>query len=522
MEEASDSSHVQSRTVRFGRREFLGAASALAASSSIAAKALAETPQRGGHLVVGLSSASSGDTLSPARLGSEYLECTVLQFYDSLTMIDEHAKVHPALATGWEAKPGAKEWVLKLRRGVTFHNGKELTAPDVVYTINFHRNADTKSTARALVAAIADIKATAKYEVSITLGDGNADLPYLLADDHLGIGPEGSDFLGGVGTGAFVLDSFQPGVTVRAKRNPNDWRKDRGYVDSTECIGINDTTARLSALLSGSVHLINRIDLNGVASLSTNSQVQVFNTPSAGFSEYPMRSDQVPYESLDLRLAMKYAIDREQIVKTVLRGNGRVGNDQPIPWFDPFFAADIPQRSYDPDKARFYYKRSGHNGPLVIPVADISFNGAIEVTELFQASAAKAGMDIQIDRRPSNGYFDQYWLKAPIMGTNLGGRPTADLMLTLGWLSNAPWNEAHWQRPKFDQLLIAARTELDQKKRKQMYHDMQQMVYEDGGSLIPMFSNYIDGGTKNVRGFVPSPVRQMSNYRAPEKVWLTS
>jgi peptide/nickel transport system substrate-binding protein len=507
---------------RLNRREFICGAAALSIAGSFATNVRADTPQRGGHLIVGLPSASTADTLSPARLGTEYLYSVVSQFYDTLTRIDESQTAQPAIATGWETRPGAKEWIFRLRKGVTFHNGKEMTATDAAYSINFHRDKTARSGALALVAGMTDVRPTDKYELTINLESGNVDLPYLLADPHLAICPDGSNLEGGVGTGPFVLESFEPGIATRAKRNPSDWRSDRGYVDSTECIGINDTVARLFALLSGAVHLINRIDLTAVAQLEKNRQVQVFSISGGGFSIYPMRCDQPPFENLELRLAMKYAIDRERIVKTVLRGHGKIGNDHPIPSYDRFFAADLPQRPYDPDKAKFHYTKSGHSGPLVIPIADVSFSGAVDATLIFQASGAKAGVDIQLDRRPNDGYFDRYRAKAPIMGTSWGARPTPDLILTLAWASNAVFNEAHWQRPAFDQLLVAARAELDMVKRKGMYHDMQHMIYEDGGSLIPMFSNYIDGGVARLRGFVPSPLRQMSNYRAIEQVWFAS
>src|SRR5262249_46565636 len=151
--------------------------------------------------------------------------------------------VRPVLATSWEAKPGAAQWVIKLRQGVTFHNGKTMTADDVVYSLNLHRKADSKSGAKAYFSTFTDIARTAPDGISITLSGGNADIPYLLADYHLCILPAGGDPSSGVGTGAFVLKSFQPGVRTLATRNPNYWNPDRGHVASVETIAINDPTA---------------------------------------------------------------------------------------------------------------------------------------------------------------------------------------------------------------------------------------------------------------------------------------
>jgi peptide/nickel transport system substrate-binding protein len=214
------------RDAGLSRRELLGGAAAAGLTAVLAAPARGQAPRRGGHLILGLENASSGDTLDPGRLTGRYIIVVGLQLYDMLVDVDEQLRTKAALAESWAAKPGAREWVFKLRRGVTFHNGKELTAADVVYSLNHHRGADSKSAAKSLMAAVTDVKATGKHEVTFTLENGNADLPYVLGDYHLGIVPEGTSFTAGVGTGAFVLEAFQAGVRARTKRNPNDWRSE--------------------------------------------------------------------------------------------------------------------------------------------------------------------------------------------------------------------------------------------------------------------------------------------------------
>jgi peptide/nickel transport system substrate-binding protein len=95
-------------------------------------------------------------------------------------------------------------------------------------------------------------------------------------------------------------------------------------------------------------------------------------------------------------------------------------------------------------------------------------------------------------------------------------------MLTTGYTLTAPWNDTKWFRPKFDNLLVQARGELDQAKRKQMYHDLQLMIYEDGGQLVPMFNDFLDASTKKLSGFVAMPSKEFSDYRAHERVWFNS
>lgn len=515
---------MQSRAI--SRRVFIERAIAVGATAAAAGRLFTDeavadvTPKKGGHLVLGLNGASAGDTLDPANYTATHMQVFGSQLYDTLAEVDENVKLQPRLAESWEPKPGAAEWIVKIRKGVTFHDGKPMTAADVVHSYNHHRGKDSKSAAKELLAAFRDIKATDKYEVTITLDGGNADLPFILNDYHLCIGPEGSDFTDGIGTGPYMLEKIQPGVRGLTKLNPNKWDPNRGFVDSIETLAINDTTARLNALISGSVHIINRVDPKTVSLLKSRKDLQVLEIAGAAHYTFPMDCRVAPFNNADLRRAMKYAIDREAIVKTVLFGHGVVGNDHPIPSFDPNFADDLPKYTYDVDKAKFYWKKSGYSGPIVHTVSDGAFTGAVDAAQIFQASAAKAGIDIQLNKVPADGYWDNVWLKNPFCCSYWDGRPTADIMLTTVYQSTANWNESHWSNPQFDKLLVEARSELDQAKRKQMYRELELLVHDDCGVIIPMFNNTLDAASSKVKGFIPMATLQMSGYRAPEKVWL--
>ncbi|MBI3899328.1 MAG: ABC transporter substrate-binding protein [Gammaproteobacteria bacterium] len=513
------------------RRDFMKRALALGVSASLAGSMLpqnakAETPKRGGHLIVGLNGANPTDILDPATYTASHLQIIGMQLYNTLTEVEigldlrAQPAAHPALAESWDAKPGAKEWIFKIRKGVTFHNGKTLTPADVVYSLNHHRKPDSKSGAKSLLAQIADIKVSDRHEVKITLNSGNADMAYLLADYHLCIGPEGTNFLDGIGTGAYVLEKYQPGVRGLTKRFKNHYRSDRGFVDSVETRAINDPAARLNALLDGSVHIINRVDPKAVLSLSRNNKVQVFEIAGSAHYCFPMRCDIAPFDNNDLRLALKYAVDREAMVQQVLYGHGKPGKDVPIYNYDRFYASDLRQRRYDPDLAQFHFKKSGHNGPVVLSVSDGAFTGAVACAEIFQRSANAAGIPLKVEKVPADGYWDNVWMKKPFCASFWDGRATADLMLSVAYKSDAPWNESFWKRSDFDKLLEAARSELDFVKRRKMYFDLQSMVYEDGGEVIPMFNNTIDAGSSQVKGFLALPTNPVSGYRAPEKVWL--
>jgi peptide/nickel transport system substrate-binding protein len=374
---------------------------------------------------------------------------------------------------------------------------------------------------KVFAVTMTDIKATDKYEVTVALDGPNVDFPYILTLLQLVIIPEGATNTG-IGTGPYKLHSFEPGVRSRTERNRNDWNNNRGFVDSIETLGINDTTARLNALLSGSVHLIERVPATAGATVEQQPELQLFTIPSFGHNAFDMMIDKPPFDSLEFRQALKYAIDREAILKLQRRGYGRLGNDQPIPPLDPYYASDIPQRPYDPDKAKFLAQKSGFSGTVTLSVADAAYVGAPDTAQIFKASAARAGININVNRVPDDGYYQNVWLKQPFVAGYWGGRPTPSLMFSHAYASTSASNVTRWLRPKFDQLLVAARAEFDVAKRKQIYRDMQFMLHEEGGTIIPVFVNYLDAGHKKVKGFVPYPLWEMSGFRAFERVWLES
>lgn len=503
------------------RRGLVGAAG-LAAGAALVPGAvrspLAQTPRKGGHLKIGIDGAGSQDSLDPASYTATYMQTVGYQYGNCLVELDARNQLVPELAESWEPSDDARQWVFKLRRGVTFHNGKEMTAEDVVASLNHHRTESSKSGAKVYLAVFSDIKATDKHEVTLTLPAGNADVPYILSDYHLLIMPAGAAPDSAIGTGAFIKEAFEPGVRFLARRNPNYWKEGRGHAESVEQLAINDQTARTNALQTGTVHFVNRLDPKTVGLLKRVPSVKVISLPSAGHYAFVMRCDTPPFDNKDLRLALKHGIDREDLVKRLLLGHGVPGNDHPIPSFDPFYAADIPRYTYDPDKARFHFQKSGLSGGVPMQIADAAFTGATDAATIYAEHLAKAGITLDLQRVPNDGYWDDVWMKKPFCGTYWGGRPTADLMLSVAYASDAAWNETFWKRPEFDRILVAARAELDAGKRKEMYRELQLMIHDDGGAVIPMFNNYIFGHRAEVAGLVEAPV--LPGLRCAEQLYF--
>ncbi len=253
-----------------------------------------------------------------------------------------------------------------------------------------------------------------------------------------------------------------------------------------------------------------------------NPKVQMVRAPGGWHAIMPMMIDRDPYSNADLRTALKYAIDREAVLKTMFSGFGTVGNDSPIPRGDPYFNTSLPQTAYDPDKAAFHFKKAGSPGGILLQASDAAFGGAVDMAQLFQNNAKKAGITIEVKKEPADGFWDNVWLKAPFMTSYWGGRPAATQMFGVAYKSDAPWNDTHWKVPEFDKLLSDARAELDEGKRKQYLWTMQAMLHENGGALIPVFRDWLDAHSTRIGGHTPHSGFDLDNGRICEKVWVAA
>jgi peptide/nickel transport system substrate-binding protein len=229
-----------------------------------------------------------------------------------------------------------------------------------------------------------------------------------------------------------------------------------------------------------------------------------------------------PFDNNDLRLALKYAVDRQEMVDKILRGYGSVGNDMPVTAAYPLFSDDIEQRAFDPDKAAFHYKKSGHSGSVILRTSDVAFPGALDAAQLYQQSAAKAGITIEVKREPGDGYSSEVWNKQPFSMSYWTGRPTQDQVYSIAYLSKAEWNDTRFLREDFDKLILAARGELDQAKRKQLYRDAGVMLRDEGGVIVPMFNDYIDATNDKVGGWVDDPNGELMGGHALTKCWVAA
>jgi peptide/nickel transport system substrate-binding protein len=488
--------------------------------AAVATSAHAETPRKGGRIKVAGSTSGVSDTLDPAKQANYTDYVRGYMFYNGLTVLDGSLTPQPSLAEEFTTKD-AKTWVFKLRKGVTFHDGKPLTPQDVVFSMMRHKNPATGSKAKVLADQIEDVTATGPNEVTFRLTSPNADLPAILGTFHFHIVKDGTtDFTAGIGTGPYKVKEFKPGVRSIAVRNDNYWKPGRPYLDEIEYVGISDETARVNALLAGELDLIGTVNPRSIDRVNGSGKHAIFETKGVSYTDLIMRRDSGPGSNPDFVEAMKLLFNREQMLKSIQIGRGVVANDQPIAPGNRFYFQGLKQRPYDGDKAKWHLQRAKLGGASIPVVASPAATNSVEMALVLQYAARQAGLNLDVRNMPADGYWSQHWMKHPIGFGNVNTRPTADLALTLFFKSDAPWNEAAWKNEKFDQLLVAARGETDTAKRAQMYADMQVMVSQDGGIGIPMFLSGLDGHNKKLKGLSPIPLSGMMGSNFAENVWL--
>lgn len=504
---------------------FMAAGATAAASGMLlgsATQAIAETPKRGGRLVMVGDQHGPNDTLDPAQFTSNVDYFRGRMYYGSLTRLTDSLSYEPELAEEILSNADATVWTFKIRKGVEFHDGKTLTADDVIYSMNRHLGADSVSKAAPLVSMVDRWEKVNDYEVRAVLKSPNADLPIALGTFHFKIVQDGTtDFSTAIGTGPYQVKEFAPGVRTIGARFENYWGEG-GYLDELEHYAIGDSTSRLNAFLAGDVDAMVNLPPKAISQVEAADGKDVWALKSGTYINIAPRLDMSISENAHLHRAMQFLQDRQRLLKGVYKGQASLGNDQPInaAYFD--HCPDIPQRELDPERAKFHFEKSGI-GSTSIPVvcAEVA-PGAVEQCLFMQREGKKIGMNFDVKKVTTDGYWGAVWLKEPIAVANWNMRPTANIMMTLAFQSGAKWNETRWKNENFDQTLETVRGVTDADKRKQMYCDLQTMIHEENGMSIPIHRNYVDAAASHVKGRTHVPLNNFGGSESPVSLWRAS
>jgi peptide/nickel transport system substrate-binding protein len=473
-------------------------------------------PTRGGRLRVGHVGAGQGESFNPAR-GSSFIDASrYYNVFDPLSRVSPTLEVEPGLALEWNPNADSTVWEVKLRPDVTWHDGKPFTADDVIYT--FRQMGDAKHVSHASVINInlPDLRKIDDLTLEIPLKGPNARLFDSFVQQNTVIVQDGAtDFTAPVGTGAFVFESFSVGERSLCTRNPNYWDEGKPYVDEWEDISIDDNAARLNALLAGEIDMMSQIPFAQAKQYEGGGDIQVISAESPAIQVFIMAVDIAPFDDPLVRQAFRLIPDRQALIDGALFGYGTLGNDLAGKGL-PFFAEDLPPREQDLEQARSLLSQAGHeNLTVTLHTSDI-VPGFVEAATLFAEQAGGAGVTVEVKKEPANAYFDTSLLYTKLdFAQSFWTFSSLPIWYEQALLSDAVWNETHWRDESFDQLIRQAQGAPDEETATDLWRQIQEIQYEEGGYIVWTNQKLTDAASNQVQGIVPSSFFNLGgwNYR---------
>lgn len=489
------------------RREWLATTASiltLAGLGTVTASAFAQaglpaTPRRGGTLVyANCSSNRRGGDISNSKHPYYMIDLITRTAYGALAWVDEQLQLQPELATGWvPADATLKVWDVALREGVLFHDGREMSATDVVASFELHR---TKHWASQQIAAVSAIS---KYRVRFELKAGNAEFPYVLAEYDTMIMPAAPvDKIGlsGIGTGPFRIVSVDPQRRMVLERHDKYWRKDLPYLDRLEVVNREgQMESAINGFRSRQFDAVLNIDPRLVRQLEKDADTELVSATSGDHAVIILpKHPGSPFQDKRVRQALAYAVDRDAIVRIVYgQSAGWAGNDSHLVAADANFVARPVKR--DVAQAKRLLAEAGYAKGITLPTLYFApqWPEMARVFQVLQQSVREAGIELPIEERPSDGYqkFRQgdadvskgSWHKFAY--TAVGPRNPGISLFRMRAANN---ESGYWSGPGQDRymaLYAKAMLTADASARKQMYAEMQAILHDEVPALLPAGRN---------------------------------
>ena len=518
-----------------GRRDFLrgiaatGAATAggslLAACSngpkSTTTDANAGTPKRGGDLKVGLAGGSTSDTLDPHQ-GLTYLDTGRFEaLYQPLVKLGKNAEVEYVLAESITANGSLSEWTIRLRPGVTFHSGKDLTAADVVYTM---QRIISNAFSGTLFFGPVDIKgvtAVDKLTVKVPMTSPFGSFVDQLAGGwyYLYVVPAGFTGKTPDGTGPFAYQSFTPGQRSVFVRNKNYWKTGLPYAESLTISDFSDNTAVQDALTTNVIQAAGQLDPPQMAALANTPGVRPVASHTGQFKPFTMRVDQAPFKDNNVRQAMRLLVGRQQMIDSALVGFGVVASDIFAP-YDPGFDGSL-HRQQDIPQAKFLLKKAGHENLAVTLTTAPLATGMVAMATVFAEQAAAANVTVKIKPVDTGTFFAKNnYLNWTFSQDYYSYAPYLNQVAQSFLGPSSPFNETHLNDAHYTNLYQQANATSNLSTRREIEYEMQQIDFQQGAYIIPTFMDTLDAYTDQVAGYSTAAVGESLSNWDFEHFWL--
>ncbi len=544
------------RAGRIDRREFLRTATLLgvsaAAATAAAGKILnvlpagsavaAEAPKAGGLLrcatrVQEMTDPATFDWIEKANIARQVVENLTVTGPDNIT--------RPHLAERWEVDEKLKTWTLHLRPGITWSNGDKFNADDVLFNFTRWLDPAVGSSNIGLFAAMTDsvdsgrkdangqpvLEMRMRSDAIEKIDDLTVRLhlkqPVLTMPENLYSYPaalvnrrfvdEGGDFSRNpVGTGPFVLESFEVGGQARLRKRPDYWGG-AAYIDELHYYDLGeDQSAVMNAFESDQIDTSYQVDVTVIDRVRGMPNVQLHDIVTAQTAVARMQVDQAPFDNPLVRRALAACLDPAAVLAVAHAGFGAIGENHHVAPVHPEYFP-LPQRRQDYALARRLLAEAGYADGLEVQLDCGSTSGPWELAamEVYQQQCIPAGINLKLRVVPAATYWE-IWNTTPFGFTAWTHRPLGVMVLNLGYRSGVPWNESHYSNPAFDRALDAAGAILDAGERKKAMEQVQQILQEDAVIVQPLWRSIFGATNKRVRNFSLHP----SLYQDFTRVWI--
>jgi len=412
------------------------------------------------------------------------------------------------------------EWTVRLKEGVRFHNGKPMTAKDVIYT--FRRISDPKDPKNGFSSLTAldrdNMKAVDERTVVMPMiSPLSTFLEQITAVYDFGIVPEGYDPVQPIGTGPFKYVSYTPGQESVFTRNENYFVEGRPYLDELTIIdSFESDTAAYNALLGGQVDVYGNATLT-LAQQAPSAGLKVLESLPGQWNPFTMRVDQDPFKDVRVRQAFRLIINRDEMIEQALSGFATVGNDLFSHW-DPFYRDDL-SREQDLDQAKFLLKQAGVEGLTVtLDTGDLDV-GVLQMAQVFAQQAKGAGVTVNVNKMPVGTFYGPNYLQWTFAQDFWGYSPFFN-QIARGMLPDSPYNETHWNDEEYFNLYEQANATTDRQLQEELAYDLQQIDFDRGSLIIPNYKTQIDLMQQKVNGFTATGTGQTLSHDWAE-AWVS-
>ncbi|PWI13280.1 peptide ABC transporter substrate-binding protein [Streptomyces sp. Act143] len=477
-------------------------------------------PRRGGRLRAAFAGGGASETLDPhlANLFADVARAKAL--YDKLADYGADLSAQPRLAGKWESNKTLDRWQVTLREA-TFHDGRPVTAADVLYS--YRRIADPEKAFRAKASLepidLAASRATGQRSIEFVLKRPTAEFPNVLAAFGAYIVPDKATSFDDrpIGSGPFRFVSFAPGRSAVFRRYDDYW-EGAPHLDELEFVVANEESARVNALLGGQVEYAHELNPTTARAHEGRGRIEIVRLRNSAMQAFCMKTDRPPFDDPRVRQAFFLIADRKELVDGALSGAGVVGNDLFGKGYE-YYAASLPQREQDLARARALLKQAGAENLKVTLDTSAVAAGFTEAASIFRDQAARAGVTIDVKM----GSKDSYWADILNNGTLCcyrSGAMPIEAHISQRLLTGSTTNATKWQHKDFDALYEQAQSTRDETARAAVFDRMQRRLHAEGGFLVWGFADWILGTARSVRGVETEAPANTLDWARFDKVWL--